>query len=235
MDAKEILAKNALEYMKNVNIIGVGTGRTVKKLIEQMHIQRSSFNSKFYIASSVDTELTLSSYGFRVLSIFSGITPDIYVDSFDYLVKINGNSLVMIKGGGGALLREKVLSYNSSFRLFLGEFKKIIQDAALTSIKVPIEIVPASLNYVINAIKNRLNLQAEIRMSNGKMGPEISDNGNILLDILIRPEKLKNLCNLDLEISEIPGVIETGIFCNNLYDTILLADENGRLEVIKKG
>lgn len=235
MDAKEILAKNALEHLKQGDVIGIGTGRTTKRVIEEISKNKSIFSSKLYIASSIDSEITLSNYGFNVISLFSGKIPDIYVDSFDNLVKLKDNSFVLIKGGGGALLREKLLSSSSKYRLFLGESNKFLDKSTIATIKVPIEIVPVSINYVIKNLKEKLNLESEIRLSNGKMGPIFSDNGNILLDIIINAKNNENLCQLDLAIAQIPGVIETGIFCNNLYDTILLADENGKLEIIKKG
>lgn len=235
MDPKEILARAALEYIRKANIIGMGTGRTVRKIIEEMHKESQIFSPKTYIASSIDSELILSSYGFKVISIFLGVIPEVYIDSFDHLIKLD-DSFVMIKGGGGALLREKMLSYHAKYRVFLGEYTKFVNRLDHKILKIPIEIVPASLNYVLKALSDKLNLKAEIRLSNGKMGPELTDNGNILIDAIVEDKNVINsLCSLDFEISKIPGVIETGIFCNNLFDIIILANENGRLEIIKKG
>ncbi|ARM75876.1 ribose 5-phosphate isomerase A [Acidianus manzaensis] len=232
MDAKEILAKRAIEYLKDSNIIGIGTGKTSTRVIKEIISNKSLFLSKRYISSSIDSEIQLSSNGFNVLSLFSGILPDIYVDSFDYLITHESKQPIMIKGGGGALLREKLLSYNAKFRLFIGEFNKIINNNH-SIIKIPIEVVPVSVNYILKAIQS-MNFEVEIRSGSGKMGPIISDNGNILIDINFPMDKNTELCKLDSEIHQIPGVIETGIFCNNLYDIIILADDNGKIEVIKK-
>ncbi|AWR97235.1 ribose 5-phosphate isomerase A [Acidianus sulfidivorans JP7] len=232
MDAKEILAKKAIEYLMKFNIIGIGTGKTARKLIEEIKNNKNSFLAKNYIASSIDSEIQLSSNGFNVLSLFSGVIPDIYVDSFDYLIfNEQKREIVMIKGGGGALMREKLLSYNAKYRLFIGEFNKVISKDSYT-IKIPIEVVPVAVNYVLRSLES-MNLKGEIRSGTSKIGPVISDNGNILIDITIT-KKEDDLCKLDSEIHNIIGVIETGIFCNKLYDTIILADDNGKLEIIKK-
>ncbi len=226
MDAKEIVAKYSIEYIKDKRIIGLGTGKTARKLIEIIS-QISDFKNKYYIASSIDSEIELSKKGFSVISLFSGITPDVYIDSFDFLLR-NNDKIILIKGGGGALFREKLLTVNSKERIFIGEISKL---KVPKSLQIPIEVVPVSLNYVISSITN-LGFNVRVREGPNKIGPTISDNGNVILDIEL--SNTKDLCKLNEEISNIVGVIETGIFCDS-YNTIILADADGRVEIIKKG
>jgi ribose 5-phosphate isomerase A len=225
-DPKEVVSNYALQYIKNNKIIGIGTGKTVRKLIELI-IKNNMINDKLYVTSSIDSDIEISKNGGIVISLYNGNIPDIYIDSFDYLIPVN-HSYVMIKGGGGALLREKLLAYFANKKVFIGEISKIKKSFP---IKIPIEIVPVSLSYISNKLKE-LNYNAEIREGNGKIGPIISDNGNIIVDITIN--SYTDLCELDSKLKDIPGIIETGIFCDKLYDEIIIGNENGRLEIIKK-
>ncbi|BDC19273.1 ribose 5-phosphate isomerase A [Acidianus sp. HS-5] len=226
MDAKEIVAKQSIEYIKDKRIIGIGTGKTARKLIEMIS-QISDFKNKYYIASSIDSEIELSRKGFSVISLFSGIIPDVYVDSFDFLLRDNNGKIVLIKGGGGALFREKLLTINSKEKIFIGEINKLKIPKLL---QIPIEVVPVSLNYILSRISN-LGFNVKVREGSSKIGPTISDNGNIILDI--ETDITQDLCKLNEEVSNIVGVIETGIFCDS-YNTIILADSDGRIEIIKK-
>lgn len=227
MDAKEIVAKHSIEYIKDKKIIGIGTGKTVRKLIEIIN-DIDIFRTKQYIASSIDSEIELSRRGFQVLSLFSGVIPDVYIDSFDFLIRESNGKVVLIKGGGGALFREKLLTVNSKERIFIGEISKLKVPKIL---QIPIEIVPVSLSYVLLDLTNK-GFKVKVRESQGKMGPVMSDNGNIILDVEVYNDQ--DLCKINTELSNIVGVVETGIFCDS-YDIIILADVDGRLEIIKKG
>lgn len=94
MEAKEILANYVLQYLKENDIIGLGTGRTIRKLIEVLSKEENIKRGSIFLASSIDSELELSKNGFKVVSLFSGLRPSIYIDSFDVLT----NAGVMIKG-----------------------------------------------------------------------------------------------------------------------------------------
>ncbi|MBW9140524.1 MAG: ribose 5-phosphate isomerase A [Candidatus Aramenus sp.] len=224
-DPKEVVANYALQLVPNRNIIGLGTGRTVRKLVEAL-ARNGLLESKTFVTSSIDTELLVSSYRGKVLSLFNGVRPEIYVDSFD-VVYPQGDSYVMIKGGGGALLREKLLSFFSGHRVFIGESSKLKTSPPF---KVPVEVVPVSVSYVMGRVREKYDVL--VREGEGKIGPVISDNGNIILDLVLT--RAEDLCKLDEELKRIPGVVETGIFCSHLYDEIVLGSPDGRLEVFKK-
>ncbi len=225
-DPKEAVANYAIQFVQPSNVIGLGTGRTVRKLVEVL-AKNNLLESKAFVTSSIDTELLVSSYGGKVLSLFNGVRPDVYVDSFDVVYR-QGGSYVMIKGGGGALLREKLLSFFSQYRVFIGENSKLKTSPPF---KVPVEVVPVSVNYVLRKVREKYDIS--IREGEGKIGPVVSDNGNIILDLLLNATE--DLCKLDAELKRIPGVVETGIFCEGLFDEIVLGSPDGRLEVFKKG
>ncbi|BDB97849.1 ribose 5-phosphate isomerase A [Saccharolobus caldissimus] len=223
MEAKEILANYVLQYLKENDIIGLGTGRTIRKLIEVLSKEENIKRGSIFLASSIDSELELSKNGFKVVSLFSGLRPSIYIDSFDVLT----NAGVMIKGGGGALFREKLLTYFSKYKIFIGEESKLKKN--VKALEVPIEVVNVSVNYVMRELEN-IGYEVKYREGSGKIGPIISDNGNIILDVIVKTEEL---CEFDKNVKRIPGVIETGVFCKELYNKIILADNNGRIEEIE--
>ncbi|MEM3970996.1 MAG: ribose 5-phosphate isomerase A [Saccharolobus sp.] len=224
MDPKELLAIYVSKYLKGNRIIGIGTGRTIRKLIEILSKDNDIKASSLFIASSIDTEIELSKNGFNVISLLSGIKPSIYVDSFDIVT----NDGIMIKGGGAALLREKLLAYFSKQKIFIGEFSKMKNSKFFD---VPVEVVNVGLLYVINELE-RMGFRVKYREGTGKIGPIISDNGNGIIDVNVKAEEL---CEFDKLVKKIPSVIETGIFCKDLYNKIILADENGRVEEMYAG
>ncbi|WP_054838808.1 ribose-5-phosphate isomerase A [Sulfuracidifex metallicus] len=98
----------------------------------------------------------------------------------------------MIKGGGAALFREKILASYSKHRVYIGEYTKIINRNS--SIKIPIEVLPVAHKYVIDSLKEK-GIEAKPRESDGKIGSVFSDNGNMILDLEIKNEI--DLCELD--------------------------------------
>ncbi|MEM0174080.1 MAG: ribose 5-phosphate isomerase A [Sulfolobaceae archaeon] len=223
-DPKEFLADYVIDFIKDKKIIGLGTGSTIKRIIEIL-ANKIELKDKIFISSSLDTELLLSELQLHSISLSQGFVADIYVDSFDVF---NGN--VLIKGGGGALFREKLLAENSHERVFVGDKSKF---KIMKSYVIPLEVEIVSAKYVVNKLKNRGYKVFLRSVEKGKYGPIISDNGNVIMDIEVQDNQ--NLCELHYELKRIVGVIETGIFCKEYYDYIVLADNDGKLEIFKKG
>ncbi|BFI74111.1 ribose 5-phosphate isomerase A [Sulfurisphaera ohwakuensis] len=219
MDPKEVVARFIVDKLKEYKLIGLGTGKTVKKLIEVLS-EEGLLKEKIFVASSIDTELEISKREGIVITLYSGLRPQVYIDSFDFVT----SDKIMIKGGGAALLREKMLYTFSKEKIFIGEESKLKD---LKEYSVPVEVVPVGVSYVISAFKER-GYEAKIREGNGKIGPIISDNGNIILDVIVKRE---NLCDFERLVKEIPAIIESGIFCKKDYE-IYLANENGRISIL---
>ena len=223
MDAKQVVSEYVAPILSQYKIIGMGTGRTVKKLIEILD-SRGLLRDKIFVASSVDTEVELAKRGSIVLSLSSGTRPEIYVDSFDFITK----DKVMIKGGGAALLREKLLYYFSHRAIFIGEYSKLTNQGKLP---VPIEVVQPALTYVISEL-SAMGYNVKIREGSGKIGSVISDNGNAIVDVEVNTNEL---CEFERKVKEIPGVVESGVFCGKKgvrdYE-VILANEQGRIEIL---
>jgi ribose 5-phosphate isomerase A len=221
--AKELLANFILREVRGKKILGLGTGKTMRHVINRIKEEGVVGDFEF-VCSSIYTELRVREIGGKVLSIYSGVIPEVYVDSFDVIT----HHRVLIKGGGGALLREKLLASASKKRIYLGEFTKVKESPPFL---IPIEVVPASVLYVIDALK-RIGIEAKLREGDSKMGPVITDNGNFIVDAQVKDE---DLCSKHRLFKEVVGIVETGIFCKEFIDKIVLGDERGRIEVVEEG
>jgi len=219
--ARELAARYALKIVEELEpkIIGLGTGRTTKKFIDLM-INELDLSKYKFVISSIDTLLYLTRKARIVID--PNANPDIYIDSADEVdVRLN-----MIKGGGGALLREKVLSQRSAYNVFIVDYNKLSERIGSKS-PVPIEVVPNALNNVLIELR-RLGFKAKLRMSKTRMGPTITDNNNYIMDVYIPP--IDDPEGLDLKLKKITGVVETGLFYN-IIDVLIVGYPNNVIRI----
>ena len=219
--ARELATKYALKIVEELEpkIIGLGTGRTTKKFIDLM-INELDLSKYKFVISSIDTLLYLTRKARIVID--PNANPDIYIDSADEVdVRLN-----MIKGGGGALLREKVLSQRSAYNVFIVDYNKLSERIGSKS-PVPIEVVPNALNNVLIELR-RLGFKAKLRMSKTRMGPTITDNNNYIMDVYIPP--IDDPEGLDLKLKKITGVVETGLFYN-IIDVLIVGYPNNVIRI----
>ncbi|MEM1851266.1 MAG: ribose 5-phosphate isomerase A, partial [Acidilobaceae archaeon] len=159
--------------------------------------------SLFVVPSSLETAFLASELGLRVLDPRTVSSLDVYVDGVDELDRRG----FILKGGGGALLGEKIMAYNSSTNIFILSEEKLVEKVG-SKRPIPIEVEPGYLNMILKAIES-LGLKVKPRPSSGKRGPTISDWGGIIMDLEPGIEDLEQLEEL---LKEIPGVVETGVF-----------------------
>jgi ribose 5-phosphate isomerase A len=207
---KHKVAESVLDLIDNDEILGIGSGSTVNILIEYLPKVKNKI-SKVVSSSLKSTEL-LKANGFEVVDLKSVGKLSKYVDGADEINKY----LQMIKGGGGALTREKILAHNSNrFICIVDDSKKV---SVLGTFPLPIEVIPIA--------------QSAIALELIKMGGRpvlrenfTTDNGNIILDVhnFIIPEPIK----LEKKINNIPGVVTNGIFALNHADLLLSAGDSG--------
>ncbi len=221
---KEISAKASVDVIESGMIVGLGTGSTVKYAIEEISRRRLNIEC---VSSSLHTEIFARELGIRIVSIDdvaeSGI--DLYIDGADQVDK-NFN---LIKGGGGAHFREKLLAKIARKFIVVVDESKLVEKL---SMPVPIEVVPFAWRYVLKELEN-IGATAEIRTSKrGKYGVVITDNNNFILDadfgIIKDPKKLEE------DINKITGVVENGIFKNDLVSEIYVGTSGG-LKILKPG
>lgn len=207
---KKIAAEAAMEYVKDDMIVGVGTGSTVQYFIDALQSMKHRIEGA--IASSVATANKLKSLSIPLIDLNSVIDLPLYVDGAD---EVNANKQ-MIKGGGGALTREKIIATIAKKFVCIADEAKFVD--LLGSFPVSIEVIPMARSYVARQI---------VQLGGDPVYREgfVTDNGNVILDVfnlkLLEPrameEKLKNIV----------GVVENGIFAKRTADVVLLGTENG--------
>ena len=202
---KKDAALASLAYIQDDCNLGLGTGSTVKYLIENLHTVRERINT--LVSSSKETTCKLQDAGFRVDELSNIGSPDLYIDGADEVTR----NFYMIKGGGGALTREKIIAAASKKIICIVDSSKIVD--VLGKFPLPVEVIPIAKSYVAREIII-LGGQPEFRHE------FITDNGNIILDvhnlIITDPPELEKKLN------NIPGIVSNGIFASNAANVILV-------------
>ena len=165
------------------------------------------------MASSIITEKLLQKQGVKVVALAEVDSISVYIDGAD---ECDAN-LNLIKGGGGALTREKIVCACAKKFVCIMDSSKIVN--TLGSFPLPIEIIPMSVNYVKKELANRFGAKAELRKD------FITDNGNLILDVA--NVIIDDLKKLEYELNNIVGVVTNGLFANRKADIVLVASENG--------
>ena len=211
---KRNAAKAAIEHINNYAVIGVGTGSTVNFFIEELAKNKGLIDGA--VSSSVATENLLKQHNIPVVPLNSVIELPIYIDGADEATK----NKHLIKGGGGALTREKIIAAASK------QFVCIIDDTKLVPLlgnfPLPVEVVPMAQSYVAREI-TKLGGQPELRQN------FTTDNGNVILDI--HNMKIENPSEIENKLNQITGVVTNGLFAKRPADVLIIASDN---EVIKK-
>ncbi|MEM2739649.1 MAG: ribose 5-phosphate isomerase A [Candidatus Bathyarchaeia archaeon] len=198
--------EEALKLMESERprIVGLGSGSTISLLIDR--IADLGFKDSSFVCSSIGASLKLSSYGFKVLSLESVDQVDLYVDSAD---EVDPN-LDMVKGGGGCLTLEKILAYNSSRRIFVVDYGKLVDRLGLKG-PIPLDVIPQAVSMVCRRFRS-MGFRPETRVAGrGKFGPLVSDIGGVLVDLYV-DGGVNDPRELDRMLKSIPGIVETGLF-----------------------
>jgi|TARA_B110000263_G_scaffold99773_1_gene87204 ribose 5-phosphate isomerase A len=205
---KENAAIASLDYVTHDCILGVGTGSTVNYLIE--NLDRVKHKIKSVVSSSVDSTRRLQSAGFIVEELSTVGKPDLYIDGADEVT----HHLHMIKGGGGALTREKIIANASQKIICIAHSAKLVD--ILGKFPLPIEVIPMAKSLVARELAI-LGGQAELRHD------FITDNGNIILDV--HNLKILNPPDLEKKINNIAGVVTNGIFSLRSADLLIIGKD----------
>ncbi len=208
-ELKRKTAEAAIEYVKDVAIVGVGTGSTVNHFIDCLAENKNYLEGA--VSSSEMTTERLKKLGIPVLDLNSVGELDVYVDGAD---EINPHKQ-LIKGGGGALTREKIVAAASRKFICIADQSKQVD--VLGKFPLPIEVIPMAQSYVAREMV-KLGGQPELREG------FTSDNGNPIIDV----HNLDILDPLELEktINNIAGVVTVGIFAIHKADLVLIATED---------
>ena len=212
---KMLVAKEAIKYIEDDMVVGVGTGTTANYFIDELAAIKGRIEAT--VASSLQTEQRLKDHGIRVLDLNSVSQVHVYVDGTDE----SNRYLQLIKGGGGALTREKIVANVAKKFICIADASKKVD--VLGTFPLPIEVIPMARSFVAREL---VKLGGDPSYREGF----ITDNGNVILDVynleILEPAKLEYALN------NIPGAVCNGLFANRPADILLLGGDNG-IEVLE--
>jgi ribose 5-phosphate isomerase A len=213
-EKKRSAAKAALELIEPGMTLGVGTGSTVNLLIEMLPEVRDRIEG--VVSSSKASTALLEENGFKVSTLNELGDFDIYIDGADE----SNKRLQLVKGGGGALTREKVLAAAARRFVCIADDTKLV--GMLGSFPLPIEVLPMAQALVS---RRMLKIRGQPIWRDGF----ITDNGNHILDV--HDLQISNPIEMESRINGIPGVVTVGIFADRPADILLIGDDDGVREI----
>jgi ribose 5-phosphate isomerase A len=209
-EMKQAVARAALTYVPMGGIIGVGTGSTANCFIAELGKIKHKFDGA--VASSESTAQRLKALGIDVIDLNNVVELEVYIDGADEISR----SLAMIKGGGGALTREKIVAAVSRTFVCIADQSKLVD--MLGRFPLPVEVIPIARSYVARELV-KLGGQPEWRQG------FVTDNGNCILDVhnlqILQPAELEKTLN------QIAGIVTNGLFARRGADVLLLGSERG--------
>jgi ribose 5-phosphate isomerase A len=209
-DMKRAVAQAAIAHVPNDCIVGVGTGSTANFFIDEL--ARIKHRIQGAVASSEASAKRLQGHGIEVVSLNDAGTLPVYVDGADEITR----HMHMIKGGGGALTREKIVAAASSKFICVCDASKMVD--VLGKFPLPVEVIPMARSYVARELV-RLGGQPQLREG------FTTDNGNLILDV--RGLSILNPVELETSLDHIAGVVTNGLFARRPADVLLLGTPDG--------
>lgn len=203
--SKTRVAQEAVKLVKDDMIVGLGSGSTANIFIAELgkRIMDEELNI-FGIPTSFESRMLAIQYGVPLVSLDQCDEIDIAIDGAD---EVDKKTLALIKGGGGCHTQEKIIDYYAKEFVVMVDENKVVDNLG-EKMPVPLEVVPFAYSTVLNKLLKR-NSAPSIRMASKKMGPIITDNGNMIIDVFIN---IKDPEETEKELNNIPGVVENGVF-----------------------
>lgn len=209
-ELKLAVAREAIKYVEEDSIVGVGTGSTANFFIDELAKIKGRIDGA--VASSEATATRLKERGIRVVELNSVGELAVYVDGADEITE----HLAMIKGGGGALTREKIVAAVARKFVCIADGSKLVP--TLGEFPLPVEVIPMARSWVG---RQMVKLGGIPRLREGFT----TDNGNLIIDV--SGLKILNPPELEQVINNIPGVVTVGLFAQRGADILLLGTPNG--------
>ena len=216
-EMKRQAAEAALEYVVTDSIVGVGTGSTVNHFIDLLAGIKGRIEGA--VSSSEASTERMKKHGIQVFDLNAVNELPVYVDGADE----SDHYLNLIKGGGGALTREKIIAGAADKFVCIADETKLVD--VLGTFPLPVEVIPMARSFIAREL---------VKLGGRPVWREnfVTDNGNIILDVhdfeIMEPMKMEN------EINKLPGVVTVGIFANRPADVLILGTPEGPKTVYSK-
>ena len=213
-ELKTLVGQAALEYVVKGEIVGVGTGSTVNKFIDALASIKDQI--KGAVSSSEASTVRLKALGIPVFEANDVAELAVYIDGADEI----DNAGNMIKGGGAALTREKIVAAQSRQFVCIADESKLVQ--TLGKFPLPVEVIPMATQRVIRSF-TAMGGSAKVRLKDGK--PLVTDNGQHVIDVL--GLQIANPLAFESTVSQWPGVVTVGVFAHQRAQICLLGTSAG--------
>lgn len=220
LNFKQLAGEYAANFVKDGMNVGLGTGSTVYWAIQKLGERIKEGLSFQAVPTSKETEVLAKQLNISLISLNDVQSLDLTIDGAD---EIDAN-LQLIKGGGGALLREKIVATSSKELIIIADESKLVTH--LGTFPLPVEIIPFSWKQTERKIQS-LGCQTTLRLKNNETF--ITDNNNMIIDCIF-PYNLTNPTNLHTQLKMITGVVETGLFVN-MTSKAIIGTKNGIKEL----
>lgn len=225
-EAKRRVALEAVKHVKDDFIVGLGSGSTAAYVIQEMgeRIRREGLRI-LGVPTSHQAMMLAVRHGVPLTTLNEHPQLDLAIDGADQVDR----DLNLIKGGGGALTREKVVASAAKQFVIVADETKLVERLG-TNHPVPVEVLPFALPTVLAKMR-ALGGKPVLREGKGKVGPVVTDNGNFVVDVDFGP--IDDVGEFDLRLRLIPGVVENGLFVG-LADVVYLGKPHGVLKLERK-
>ncbi|WP_297327568.1 ribose-5-phosphate isomerase RpiA [uncultured Bartonella sp.] len=228
LELKKAAAAKAVEFVKDGMKLGIGTGSTANEFIRLLAQRVKNGLRVVGVATSKQSEKLCVELGIPVATLDEVPSLDLDIDGADEI----GPQMALIKGGGGALLREKIVAFSSAQMLVIADQSKLVK--TLGAFALPIEVNPFGIEVtkvaIIDAAK-RLGLSGNIALRTKNNKPFITDGGHFILDASFG--RISDPEGLSEALFAIPGVVEHGLFLN-LATKLVIAMANGEIKVLEE-
>ncbi|MCZ2328349.1 ribose-5-phosphate isomerase RpiA [Bartonella sp. F02] len=226
-DLKKKAATEALEFIQDGMRLGIGTGSTVNEFIRLLGERVTEGLRVIGVATSYRSEKLCRDFGIPLATLDQFPELDLTIDGADEI----GPKMTLIKGGGGALLREKIVATASHSMLVIADETKVVK--TLGSFALPIEVNPFGITATRKAIEkilNNLDFSGKVTLRMNGESPFVTDGGHFILDAFLGHIMQPKL--LSSALLEVPGVVEHGLFLE-LASHSIIAMKSGEIKVLK--
>ncbi len=223
---KQIVADAAIKEVKSGMILGLGSGSTAALMIKSLadNIRSGKLQNIKGVATSFQSEVLALQLDIPLIDLASVSQIDLAIDGADEV----DPGFQLIKGGGACHVREKLVASKANKLLIVVDETKLVQNLN-QSFPLPVEVLPNAWKQVQELI-SQMNGTSTLRMATKKAGPIVTDQGNLILDVLF-DDGIKNPNEIEMNINNIPGVLENGLFVD-LTDKVLVGKIENNIPVV---
>ena len=223
---KQVVANAAIKEVKSNMILGLGSGSTAALMIKSLadEIRSGKLQNIKGVATSFQSEVLALELNIPLVDLASVSQIDLAIDGADEV----DPRFQLIKGGGACHVREKLVASKANKLLIVVDETKLVQNLN-QSFPLPVEVLPNAWKQVQEVI-SEMNGSSSLRMATKKAGPVVTDQGNLVLDVLFN-DGIKNPKDIEMKINNIPGVLENGLFVD-LTDKVLVGKIENNIPIV---